>query len=65
VPAETPEPGSPVIQCRPRAISLTAAGTIDLRSLLSHRFALVRAQDALGAAARRSGLQVIVEPSTS
>ena len=48
----------------PRAIRLAAAGKIDLRSLLSHRFPLVQAADAFGAAARRDGLKVIVEPDS-
>ncbi len=45
----------------PRAISLAAAGKIDLRSVVSHRFPLAQAQDAFGAAATRNGLKIIVE----
>ena len=48
----------------PRAIRLAAASKIDLRSLVSNRFPLVKAQDAFGAAARRSGLKVIIEPDS-
>jgi L-iditol 2-dehydrogenase len=46
----------------PRAISLAAAGQVDLRSLVSHRFPLAEAPGAFGAAAARSGLKVVVEP---
>jgi threonine dehydrogenase-like Zn-dependent dehydrogenase len=46
----------------PRAISLAAAGKVDLRSLVSHRFPLAKAPDAFGAAAGRVGLKVVVEP---
>jgi threonine dehydrogenase-like Zn-dependent dehydrogenase len=46
----------------PRAIGLAAAGQADLHSLVSHRFPLAKAEDAFGAAARRRGLKVIVEP---
>jgi L-iditol 2-dehydrogenase len=46
----------------PRAIGLAAAGQADLHSLVSDRFPLAEAEDAFSAAARRSGLKVIVEP---
>jgi len=46
----------------PRAISLAAAGKVDLRSLVSHTFPLAEAPGAFAAAAGRSGLKVVVEP---
>ncbi|MGD0686884.1 MAG: zinc-binding dehydrogenase [Streptosporangiaceae bacterium] len=46
----------------PRAIGLAAAGQVDLRSVVTHRFPLAKAPGAFGAAAARSGLKVIVEP---
>ncbi len=46
----------------PRAIGLAASGTVDLSSVVSHRFPLAQAPDAFGTAARRSGLKVMVEP---
>jgi L-iditol 2-dehydrogenase len=47
----------------PRAIRLAAGGTIDLASLVTHRFPLAAAAEAMQTAARREGLKVIIEPS--
>lgn len=47
----------------PRAIRLAASGTIDLASLVTHRFPLAAAAEAMQAAARREGLKVIIEPT--
>jgi L-iditol 2-dehydrogenase len=47
----------------PRAIRLAVAGRVDLRGLVSHRFALEQAAGAFAAAATREGLKVVVEPS--
>jgi len=47
----------------PRAISLAAAGRVDLATLVTHRLALGSAQKAFGIAAERSGLKVIIEPA--
>jgi len=46
----------------PRAIALAAAGRIDLRSVVTHRFPLPEAARAFELAARREGLKVVVEP---
>jgi len=47
----------------PRAISLAAAGRVELGSLVSHRFSLGKVAEAFGTAAGRGGLKVIVEPA--
>ena len=47
----------------PRAIRLAAAGQVDLRSLVTHRFPLAEAGAALASASAREGLKVVVEPS--
>jgi len=59
----------PLLECRrmtasdlPRAIALVAAGSIDLASLITDRFPLVRAPEAFAALADRRGLKVIVQP---
>lgn len=46
----------------PRAIRLAESGKIDLASLVTHRFPLAAAAQAMQAAARRDGLKVVVEP---
>jgi L-iditol 2-dehydrogenase len=46
----------------PRAIRLVAAGAVDVRSLVTHRFPLARAGEAFESAAAREGLKVVVEP---
>jgi L-iditol 2-dehydrogenase len=45
----------------PRAIDLAAAGRIDLRSLVTHRFPLAQTAEAFAIAQRREGLKVIIE----
>jgi L-iditol 2-dehydrogenase len=45
-----------------RAIQLVASGQVDVRSLVTHRYALDRAAEAFEVAARREGLKVIIEP---
>jgi L-iditol 2-dehydrogenase len=47
----------------PRAISLVAAGRIDVSTLVTHRLDLDSAQQAFGIAAGRTGLKVIIEPA--
>jgi L-iditol 2-dehydrogenase len=46
----------------PRAISMAAHGSVDLGPLVSHRVPLEEVSSAFSAAARRTGLKVIVEP---
>jgi L-iditol 2-dehydrogenase len=46
----------------PRAIRLAESGKLDLASLVTHRFALADAAEAMRTAARRDGLKVVVEP---
>ncbi|MGA3056789.1 MAG: alcohol dehydrogenase catalytic domain-containing protein [Candidatus Limnocylindrales bacterium] len=59
-----------LLECRrmvasdlPRAIQLVAAGSIDLRSLITHRFHLSEAQEAFETLAERRGVKVIVQPN--
>jgi L-iditol 2-dehydrogenase len=47
----------------PRAIRLAAGGHVELASLVTGRFSLAEAPDAMAAAAARTGLKVIVEPA--
>jgi L-iditol 2-dehydrogenase len=49
----------------PRAIALAASGRVDLRGVVSHRFALADAVRAFETAASRCGLKVVVEPHTA
>jgi L-iditol 2-dehydrogenase len=46
----------------PRATALATAGLVDLRGLVSHRFALTKVDNAFKTAVARQGLKVIVEP---
>jgi L-iditol 2-dehydrogenase len=46
----------------PRAISLAARGVVDLGPLVSRRAGLGEVKEAFGAAARRTGLKVLIEP---
>jgi L-iditol 2-dehydrogenase len=46
----------------PRAIGLVAAGRIDVRSVVTARYPLGRADEAMAAAVQRTGLKVLVEP---
>jgi L-iditol 2-dehydrogenase len=46
----------------PRAIALATAGRVDLRSVVTHRFALAEAPRAFEVAALREGLKVLVLP---
>jgi L-iditol 2-dehydrogenase len=47
----------------PRAIALAASGRVDLAALVTHRFPIAAAAEAMGTAARRDGLKVVIEPS--
>jgi len=47
----------------PRAIALAAGGQVDLGALVTGRFGLAKAPDAMAAAAARTGLKIIIEPS--
>jgi L-iditol 2-dehydrogenase len=47
----------------PRAISMAAQGRVDLRAVVSDRMPLTETAGAFGAAARRAGLKVVVEPA--
>jgi L-iditol 2-dehydrogenase len=47
----------------PRAIHLAAGGQVDLASLVTDRFGLAKAAEAMRTAADRTGLKVIVEPA--
>jgi L-iditol 2-dehydrogenase len=48
----------------PRAVALVSGGHVDVRSVVTDRFPLSRASEALAKAAKRSGLKVVVEPDT-
>jgi L-iditol 2-dehydrogenase len=48
----------------PRAIGLAADGQVELDPLVTGRFGLGGTPDAMAAAAARTGLKVIVEPSS-
>jgi L-iditol 2-dehydrogenase len=45
----------------PRAIELVSTGLVDVRSLVTHRFPLVKAVEAFAIAQRREGIKVIIE----
>ena len=47
----------------PRAIELVADGTVDVRSIVSHRYALDAAAEAFDTARRRLGHKVLIVPS--
>lgn len=47
----------------PRAIRLVQRGTVDLSSLVTHRYPLGEAHEAFQTASTRQGIKVIVEPS--
>lgn len=46
----------------PRAIQLVQHGIVDLRSLVTHRFALSEFKKAFAAAENREGIKVVIEP---
>jgi L-iditol 2-dehydrogenase len=46
----------------PRAVQLVAGGHVDVRTVVSHRYALAEIGKAFAAAERRDGLKVLVEP---
>jgi L-iditol 2-dehydrogenase len=45
----------------PRAIELVSTGLVDVRSLVTHRFPLVKAVEAFAVAQQREGIKVIIE----
>ena len=45
----------------PRAIELVSRGLVDVRSLVTHRFPLMKAAEAFMVAQRRDGIKVIIE----
>jgi L-iditol 2-dehydrogenase len=47
----------------PRAIRLASGGQVELASLVTQRYGLAEAPEAMAAAAARTGLKVIVEPA--
>jgi L-iditol 2-dehydrogenase len=47
----------------PRAIALAAGGQVTLDPLVTGRFGLAKTPDAMAAAAARTGLKIIIEPS--
>ena len=46
----------------PRAIHLVEQGLVDVRSLVTHRFAIEAFAQAFSTAARREGLKIVIEP---
>jgi L-iditol 2-dehydrogenase len=46
----------------PRAIQLVESGKVDVRSIVSHRFALDQFQQAFEVATKRDGLKVVINP---
>jgi len=63
--------GLTLVMCRrmkhtyPRAIQLVERGLVDVRSLVTHRFALEDCAGAFDSASRRIGLKTIVVPSAT
>jgi L-iditol 2-dehydrogenase len=60
-----------LLECRrmqasdlPRAIEMVAAGSIDLASLITHRFPIAQTRDAFETLAERRGVKVIVQPNS-
>ena len=49
----------------PAAIALVQAGSVDVSSIVSHRFAIGDFEAAFRVAARREGLKVVVDPSAA
>jgi L-iditol 2-dehydrogenase len=47
----------------PRVITLAASGRVDLATLVTHRFGVTEAAEAMRTAARRDGLKVVIQPS--
>ena len=47
----------------PRALELVAKGLVDVRSIVTHRFALEQTREAFRMAERRAGLKIIIEVS--
>jgi L-iditol 2-dehydrogenase len=47
----------------PRAIGLAAGGQVEVDPLVTGRYGLAQAPDAMAAAAARAGLKIIIEPS--
>jgi L-iditol 2-dehydrogenase len=45
----------------PRALELVSRGLVDVRSLVTHRFPLVKAAEAFSVAQRRAGIKIIIE----
>lgn len=45
----------------PRAIRMVADGQVDVRTLVTHRFPLVKAADAFRVLQKRDGIKVMVE----
>jgi L-iditol 2-dehydrogenase len=48
----------------PRAIGLAAGGRVELDPLVTGRYSLAQAPDAMAAAAARTGLKIIIESSS-
>ena len=49
----------------PRTIRLVERGTVDVATMVTHRFPLERAPEAFAAAQARQGLKVMIEPSAA
>ena len=46
----------------PRAIKLVESGLVDVPSLVTHHFPLIKSEEAFALAQRRAGIKVIIEP---